>query len=131
MSASQWRAGGYLEDRKNRQTNSNDDQSFRNIRKDFDVSFHYIDDVTFNQTWRITMKGDSKFQANVKVEDLADMHVAYVRHIGPYKGDEKLFENLFGKLMKWAGPRGLLRFPETKCLSVYHDNPEVTDENNV
>jgi AraC family transcriptional regulator len=30
--------------------------------------------------------------------------------------------------MKWAGPRGLLRFPETQVLSVYHDDPKITDE---
>lgn len=28
--------------------------------------------------------------------------------------------------MKWAGPRGLLRFPETLVLGIYHDSPEVT-----
>ena len=31
--------------------------------------------------------------------------------------------------MKWAGPRGLLRFPETQLLTVYHDDPKITDEN--
>lgn len=30
------------------------------------------------------------------------------------------------KILRWAGPRGLLRFPETQLLGVYHDNPEVT-----
>lgn len=34
-------------------------------------------------------------------------------------------------VFKWAGPCGLLNFPETKCLSVYHDNPEITDEKNL
>ncbi len=67
-------------------------------------------------------------QTNVEVKELPEMHVAYVRHIGPYKGDTELFGRLFGKLMKWAGPRGLLRFPETKVLAVYHDDPEITHE---
>ncbi len=56
------------------------------------------------------------------------MNVAYVRHVGPYAGQEQLFEGLFGKLMGWAGPRGLLAQPDLKCLCVYHDNPEVTAE---
>lgn len=30
--------------------------------------------------------------------------------------------------MKWAGPRGLLRFPEAKVLAVYHYDPEITEE---
>jgi AraC family transcriptional regulator len=28
--------------------------------------------------------------------------------------------------MRWAGPRGLLRFPETSMLAIYHDGPDVT-----
>ena len=30
--------------------------------------------------------------------------------------------------MKWAGPRGFMEQPEMKCLCVYHDSPEITDE---
>lgn len=67
-------------------------------------------------------------QTNIKVKDMPEFHVAYVRHIGPYKGDTELFARLFGRLMAWAGSRGLLRFPETKVLAVYHDNPDITDE---
>jgi AraC family transcriptional regulator len=64
----------------------------------------------------------------VEVKDLPEMHVAYVRHVGPYKGDAQLFEGLFSKLMQWAGPRGLMRPPETKALSIYHDDPNITEE---
>lgn len=64
----------------------------------------------------------------VEVKDIPEFHVAYVRHIGPYKGDSSLFENLFQRLMKWAGPRDLLNFPETKVMAVYHDDPKITDE---
>ncbi len=69
-----------------------------------------------------------KIDAQVEVKDLPELDVAYVRHIGPYKGDNQLFDDLFTKLMTWAGPRGLLSSPDTKVLSVYHDNPEITDE---
>ncbi len=71
---------------------------------------------------------NNQVKAEVEVKEMPELNVAYVRHIGPYKGDVDLFEGLFEKLMKWAGPRGLLQFPETQCLSVYHDNPEITDE---
>lgn len=67
-------------------------------------------------------------RTNVEIKDMPELHVAYLRHIGPYKGDQELFARLFGKLMAWAGPRGLLRFPETQVLAVYHDNPDTTDE---
>lgn len=66
--------------------------------------------------------------SQVTVEELPEIPVAYVRHIGPYKGDGALFERLFGKLMRWAGPRGLLGSPNTKTLIIYYDSPEITDE---
>ena len=31
--------------------------------------------------------------------------------------------------MSWAGSRDLIRFPETKMLNVYHDNPKITNKN--
>jgi AraC family transcriptional regulator len=60
---------------------------------------------------------------SIEVKELPELHVAYVRHIGPYN---KVGE-AFGRLMRWAGPRRLLRFPETKSLAVYRDSPEVTE----
>jgi len=69
-----------------------------------------------------------KKSLNVDVKEISEMHGAYVRHIGPYKGDPALFERLFTKLFGWAGARDLLHIPETKVMAVYHDNPEVTDE---
>lgn len=64
----------------------------------------------------------------VEVKDLPETSLAYVRYVGSYKGDGQLFEVLFGRLFQWAGPRNLLRFPETKTIIIYHDNPEITDE---
>jgi len=63
-------------------------------------------------------------EMNVEVKELPELHVAYIRHIGPYPGIAKAIE----KLMKWAGPRELINFPETTLLGVYHDNPEITEE---
>jgi AraC family transcriptional regulator len=126
ISAREWRSKGCLQNRKIRKMNSKESQPVGKIRKDIDVSSYYIDDKTKNLIWRIKMKDKKHIQ--VEVKDMPEFHVAYVRHIGPYKGDSELFENLFEKLMKWAGPRGLLRFPETKVLAVYHDDPKITDE---
>jgi len=59
---------------------------------------------------------------DIKVKELPDFHVAYVRYTGPYgPGIGKAFE----KLMAWAGPRNLFG-PETRVLGVYWDNPETT-----
>ncbi|MBN1271592.1 MAG: AraC family transcriptional regulator [Candidatus Aminicenantes bacterium] len=126
MSASEWRFGGYRRFSKIRKSKSKESERQSNIGKDFDVSSFYIDNETSNLKWRIKMK--NKNHVNVEVKDMPEMVVAYVRHIGPYKGDTKLFEGLFKKIFGWAGPRGLLRFPETKVMAVYHDDPEITDE---
>lgn len=64
---------------------------------------------------------------STRVENLPPMQVAYVRHTGPYAGDGAVFGRLIGQLMTWAGPRGLAT-PDAQLLSVYHDNPSVTDE---
>ena len=66
--------------------------------------------------------------AAIEVKSMPEHHVAYVRHIGPYAGDPALFESLFTRLMAWAGPRDLLQFPETRIICVYHDDPEITEE---
>jgi len=61
---------------------------------------------------------------SIEVKELPELHVAYVRHVGPYNR----IGEAFGRLMRWAGPRGLLRFPETKSLAVYRDSTETTEE---
>ena len=68
----------------------------------------------------------TKEAQSVRVETIDPMPVAYVRHIGPYAGDVALFERLFGRLCQWVGARGLFG-PNTRLLTIYHDNPDVTD----
>lgn len=64
----------------------------------------------------------------LEVRALSATTVAYVRHIGPYAGDNDLFKRLFGQIYAWAGPRGFLQRPGTEMLCVYHDNPEITED---
>ena len=74
--------------------------------------------------WRTNMK----LNKSVEVKELPEMTVAYIRHIGPYKGDDKLFEKIWNRLFAWAGPRGLIGGKDFKSLIVYHDDPNVTVE---
>lgn len=62
-----------------------------------------------------------KFEARIKEQP--DRFVAYMRHVGPYPEIGKVFEKFFA----WAGPKGLLQFPTTEMLAVYHDNPGTVD----
>jgi AraC family transcriptional regulator len=68
-----------------------------------------------------------KAATGVRVEMLPRTTVAYVRHTGPYAGNEGLFMGLFNQLCAWAGPRGLIG-PSARFLTIYHDNPEITSE---
>jgi len=62
-----------------------------------------------------------KFEAKAKL--LPERHVAYVRHIGPYSQIGEGLQRIFA----WAGKKGLVRFPETQVLAIYHDDPETID----
>lgn len=57
----------------------------------------------------------------VRIEKLPAMRIAYVRHTGPYDQCGTAWE----KLMRWAGPRGLLG-PGMTMLGISHDDPDVT-----
>jgi len=121
-SASRWRESALRSARsKERKPKSKPGQADRKRRKDETSSSVYHDGAIHRQ--RRTNMND-KLRFDVEVKDLPELTVAYVRHIGPFHG----VKDAFGKLMAWAGPRGLLRFPETKALAVYHDNPDITDE---
>ena len=64
----------------------------------------------------------SNMTFRVQVREEPERHVAYVRHAGRYSG----IPEAFARLMQWAGPRRLFRFPETRVLAIYYDNPDVT-----
>jgi AraC family transcriptional regulator len=61
----------------------------------------------------------------VQVRPLTPSTLAYIRHIGPYKGDTALFRRLFTQLFAWAGARGLMG-PDPTYLSLFQDNPNLT-----
>jgi AraC family transcriptional regulator len=86
----------------------------KNVKKDFD----YMSELCSVELQKIIFM-DTK----IEIKEMPEMKVIYVRHQGAYNQIGKAYE----KLMKWAGPRGLLNFPETKTLTVYHDDPAVTD----
>jgi AraC family transcriptional regulator len=151
MSASEWRrtmgprsCGGTnapagAQDRKDRQAPGK-------LRKDWVVTPAYGDAVQQRLIWRVTMTDQSTdaaqpaddsaeqpggaakrgLEARVEVKEVPAFTLAYVRHTGPYAGDTELFGRLFGKIMPWAGSRGLLG-PQSRILAVYHDDPGLTE----
>ena len=125
VSASEWRNG---EACKYSKQNSNTDQMSSNIIKAKSEIKTHLDSETNKLMWRIKMSNESKLTADVKVKDIEDIHVVYVRNTGPYAGDQALFESLFMKLIKWMQPRDLLIPGKTKAYTIYHDDPKITDE---
>ena len=59
---------------------------------------------------------------SIEVKAMPEFHVAYIRHVGRYDRIGESFE----RLMRWAGARGLLRFPGTALFAVYYDGPDMT-----
>lgn len=123
VSASQWRKEKLNLESNLSKTNSNTSQTHRNSDQTPEGTSLYFRTINQTKTRRYNMKTPV-----VRVEELKPFTVAYVRHIGPYKGDPDLFEKLFNKLFMWAGPRGLTHNPDTKVIVIYHDNPEITSE---
>ena len=115
MSASQFRRGGHEGWRKMRQAEGKLYQAESRNEKDPAASSPYA--PVISDLRRTNMK------FSVEVKQMPEWNVVYVRHIGPYREIGKAF----GRLFRWAGPRGLVQFPETKSLAVYHDSPDVTD----
>ena len=68
--------------------------------------------------------GDISMNCTFEIKTLEPIEVVYCRHYGSYSS----MQVAFGKLMKWAYPRGLVAVPDFKMASVYHDDPQVTEE---
>ena len=57
-----------------------------------------------------------------EIKNLSERLVACVSFVGNYIGNTALFAELFGKLGKWAGSKGLIT-PESVFLSSYQGDP--------
>ncbi len=104
--------------------NSKIPQTSSKQRKADDCKIHYYGFLNHQHKWKIIMKTKD---IEITVKDQAAITIAYVRNIGPYKGNSQLFESLFQKLCTWAGPRGLIT-ENTRFFACYHDDPENTEE---
>ena len=72
--------------------------------------FHQLVDTELNSNWRYSM---DKKSISVEVKEIPQESVAYVRHIG--------------QLCQWASPRDLIS-KDARFITIYHDNPEITEE---
>jgi AraC family transcriptional regulator len=73
--------------------------------------------------WTFSVKDSIR---QVVIEDISPFKVAYIRNVGPYEGDDILFDSLYTQLCQWAMPRGYMD-DTTFPLNIYYDNPEITE----
>lgn len=122
VSPTAWRRDKSYQNSKQSQSLGNFNQTLDNWQQAIAESSTYF----CSESQTIKWKTDMKLNQSVEVKELPEMTVAYVRHIGPYQGDSKLFEGLFTRLGAWMQARGLFAQPDVKALAVYHDAPEIT-----
>jgi len=61
-----------------------------------------------------------------EIKEIAPLKVVYLRHTGPYSQ----VGATWGRLMTWAGMRGLLG-PQMRMLGIVYDDPDVTPSDKV
>ena len=117
MSASRYREAKLYEESRIGKQESQISKRNDKIRKETNSSLHY--DKSENNILRRTIM---KFKAQVK--EMPEMNVVYIRHRGPYNQVGEAIH----KIMKWCSARDLIHFPETRILTVYHDDPNITEK---
>ena len=125
MSASEWRDSGFHSYQKENATSVRDLVGDMSTGSDEYGIVETRLGVAAHQSW--TIRCGSLPNTVVEIVDMPDIEVAYVRHTGRYQGAAEVFAEIFGKLMKWAAPRGLVN-EQAAVLAVYHDNPGITDD---
>lgn len=61
-------------------------------------------------------------ETKINIQEMPEMQVIFCHH----RGEFNQIGQAHGKLMQFAGPRGLLNDPDAKTLTLYHDDPSVT-----
>jgi len=64
-----------------------------------------------------------KMNAKIEVKRMPSFNMVYMDHIGPFEQIGEVYNQLF----RWAGPKGLLNDPKFKTITLYHDDPKVTN----
>jgi AraC family transcriptional regulator len=106
-SATNFRKGGYIKYAKRLGISSEDTADY----------FEKVEEVVDKM-----IKDKRRIYQKVEVKVIKDFTVAYCRHVGRFDEIGLAFE----KLMRWAGPRGLMEGENFKVLTLYHDDPKVT-----
>ena len=117
VSASEWR--------KEQLEKSNLGKVISNHGKDIQENSGYN---YYNKTLPEINRAPEDRSHEVIIKQMSEKSVAYLRYIGSYQGDAAVFERLYTKIFKWARARNLVDAKETELINLYHDDPEITEE---
>ncbi len=69
---------------------------------------------------------EGKLEMEVVIEQIGEVHLAYVKHVGPYHASQVAWDTLLGDaaVAKTLGP-------ETQAIGIAYDNPDVTDDDKI
>lgn len=68
---------------------------------------------------------------SITTENLEDLRIIYIRFRGSYAAFRKQSRMLFNELFEFATKNDLIVENETKVLTIYDDNPFITDDKNL
>ena len=68
------------------------------------------------------------FTGEVRVESLQEQQAVYVRHTGNYRSLAREYGKLMHRLFQGAMQQGVYKEGENVILAMYHDNPEISKE---
>ena len=126
MSPSEWRRGGHRRhERQSRDPAADPTPQDLARRGAFGITGSRLSADTGRTVWDVV--AGSLGAISVQIEQLPHTEVAYVRYTGRYQGLAEVFSELYGRLMRWAEPRGLVG-AGTPLFNVYHDDPSLTDD---
>lgn len=78
------------------------------------------------------LKGCDKMnEPTITIENLDEMKLIYVRFRGIYSEFRKKSRKMFETLFRFAQSNNLIVEDVTKVLTIYHDNPFITDSKNL
>lgn len=107
-----------------RTTYSKNIQTKSKIRKAKKVLPTYNDDDITNKLRRSKMEIECK----VDIVNIEEMTVVYLRHLGTYAEFGEKFHDMISRLAAWGFAQGVMIEGTTKLLTIYHDNPEITQD---
>ncbi len=105
---------------------SNKSQIDSNTKHNIDKTSIYFCPESKTIKWTSTME----IIKNIEVRNISKISVAYNRNLGPYKGNNAIYQKHRNELFAWAASKELINTENFNYIILYHDNPNVALNDN-